>query len=219
MNGHFFRCVWVIPLVGIFLPSQLLAVEIKLFSVKEVAAKWLEESNGVDASADLDAVILELWTSDKKMAAVARFENAILKGQPLDPDKNALHIALNFLTASTEKCSVVVPQKKDKPGPWVFVGTNGTVHSIGGHTTGLDFSTTPRLKSLGKVQCDLKFFADADQFEETKDKLSTARLTLRAVLTVKRSGSSTDYRRELGEYRITAGENTTLSALPKWAPK
>jgi hypothetical protein len=150
---------------------------------------------------------------------VGRFENAILQGWPLDPDKNALHIALNFLKASDMKCSVVVPEKKDKPGPWIFTGSNGTILSQGGHITGLDFSATPRLKSLGKVQCDLKIIADVDQFEETKGKPSTARLTLRAVMTVSRSGSWTDYRRELGQYRITAGKDTALSELPKWVSK
>jgi hypothetical protein len=218
MCAHFFRCV-LVPIVGLCLSSQLPAAEIKLFSVKDLAAKWLAEHKGIDASSELDAVIVELWTSDKKMAAVGRFENAILQNRPLDPDKNALHIALNFLKASDMKCSVVVQEKKDKPGPWIFTRSNGVIFSNGGHTTGLDFSATPRLKSLGKVECDLKFVADVDQFKETKDKPSTARLTLRAVITVSRKGSSTAYRRELGQYRITAGEDTALSKLPKWKSK
>jgi hypothetical protein len=219
MFGHCFRRVLVIPVGGLCLSSQLPAAEIKLFSVKDLAAKWLAEQKGIDASSELNAVIVELWTSDKNMAAVQRFENAILQGQPLDPDKNALHIGLNFLKASSKKCSVVVPEKKEKPGPWVFTGSNGTIISNGGHTTGLDFSAAPTFKALGKVQCDLKFIAEVDQFEETKDKSSTARLTLRAIMTVLRSGSSTDYRRELGQYRITAGEDTPLSKLPKWVSK
>lgn len=219
MCGRFLRYALVIPAVGLCLSSQLPAAEIKLFSVKDLAATWLAEEKGTDASSELDAVIVELWTSDNKMAAVRRFENAILQGRPLDPDKNGLHIALNFLKASSMQCSVVVPQYKDKPGPWIFTGSNGTIHSNGGHTTGLDFSAAPTFKVLGKVQCDLKIIAEVDQFEETKDKSSTARLTLRVVMTVSRSGSSTDYRRELGQYRITAGEDTALSKLPKWVAK
>ncbi len=219
MCGYFLRCVLVISAVGLCLSSQLSAAEIELFSVKDLAATWLAEEKGKDASSELDAVIVELWTSDKKMAAVKRFENAILQGRPLDPEKSALHIALNFLKASSMKCSAVVPEKKDKPGPWIFTGSNGAILSSGGHTTGLDFSAAPTFKVLGKVHCDLKIIAEVDQFEETKDKSSTARLTLRAVLTVSRSGSSTDYRRELGQYRITAGEDTALSKLPKWVSK
>src|SRR4051812_4447581 len=115
MFGHFLRCVLVIPVVGVCLSSQLPAAEIKLFSVKDLAAKWLAEHSGNDASSELNAVIVELWTSDKKMAAVEHFENAILQGRKLDPDKNALHIALNFLKTSDMKCSVVVPEKKDRP--------------------------------------------------------------------------------------------------------
>jgi hypothetical protein len=211
--------VLVIPIAALCLSSQLSAVEIKLFPVKDLATKWLAEQKGPDVSAELDAVIAELWTADKNMAAVRRFEKAILQGRPLDPDKNALHIALNYLKASSMASSVVVPQAKDKPGPWIFTGSNGAVLSHGGHTTGLEFSAAPTFKALGKVEWDLKIVPEVDQFQETKDKLSTARLTLRAVITVSHNGKSQEYRRELGQYRITAGEDTELSKLPKWKSK
>jgi hypothetical protein len=219
MRGHFFRCVLLVPIVGLCLSPQLPAAEIKLFAVKDLAAKWLAEHKGIDASSELNAVILELWTSDKKMAAVGRFEKAILQGRPLDPDKNALHIGLNYLNASDMKCSVVVPDMKDNMAPWMFTGSNGTIHSNGGHTTGLDFSAAPKFKVLGWVRCDLKFIADVDQFEDTKDKPSTARLTLRAVMNVSSKSSSSEYRFELGQYRITAGKDSQLRKLPKWVSK
>src|ERR1043165_2040446 len=142
MFGHFLRCVLVLPAVGLCLSSEVPAAEIKLFSIKDLAAKWLAEEKGIDTSSELDAVIVELWTSDKKMAAVARFENAILQGRPLDANKNALHIALNFLVASDMTYSAIVTDIKDKPGPWNFAGSNGTVFGNGGRTTGLDFSAT-----------------------------------------------------------------------------
>lgn len=219
MCVHLLRSVLVTTVVGLCLSSQLTAAEFKWISVKDIAAEWLVEKNGKDASSELDAVIIELRSSDKKMAAVGRFEDKILQGRPLDPDKNALHIALNFLTASRVSCLAIVEEKKDKPGPWIFTRSKGGIVSSGGHITGLDFSAAPRLKALGKVQWDLKIIADVDQFEETKGKPTTARLTLRAVLTVSHKDSSTDYRRELGEYRITAGEDTDLSKLPKWKSK
>lgn len=216
MCGHFLQFVLAISVVGLCLSPQLAAAEIKLFPVKDLATKWLAEQKGNDASSELDAVIVELFTTDKEMAAVRRFEKAILQGRPLDPDKNALHIALNFLKVSSVECMVIVPEKKDKPGPWIFTGSNGAVVSTGRYTSGLNFSAAPRFKPLGKVKWDLKIVPEVDQIQETKDKPSTARLTLRAVLTVSHNGKSQEYRRELGQYRITAGEDTELSKLPKW---
>src|SRR5262245_46615285 len=96
------RClpVLLVAAISLRLSCRIVASEIKLFSLKDVAAKWLADEGAKDASAHFDGALAEIFLSDKKLTAALRFEKAILDGQPLDPDKHALHIALNYLRAS-----------------------------------------------------------------------------------------------------------------------
>lgn len=205
-------------LVTLCVPTQILAAHIKLFSLKDLAAEWLADQGAKDASADFDAVVAEILTSDKKLAAVSRFEKAILNGKPLDPDMHALHIALNYLRASDMKYLAVIPDYKTN-GTTAFTGDKGTIHGSGGLTSALDFSAAQKLKPLGKVACDVKVIAEADRFELMKGMPGTARLSVRVIVKVSRKGSETEYRREVGQFRITAFEDSELRGLPRWKSK
>jgi hypothetical protein len=197
--------------------------EIKLFRLKDFAEKWLKEEKGPNVSEKIEQILLELWSYEpgKPMPVLEKFEDAILQGKPLDPDRAALLIALNFLAESKQGFFISFATIKDKDRPFGGFDQNTArgFLSNGSLTTGLDFSHSKRLKQLGNVTVDLEIDGTMDQVEKSKEKPEAGRLTLQAVLTVSHKGGSTKYHRDLGQYRFTSEDNMELTKLPKWKMK
>jgi hypothetical protein len=206
---------WVALAALLCLPLDTLAAEIRV-PLKEVVAEWLAAERIKDASPALKLVLDPVKDRKKALVVGSDFGKAILAGNPLDPERHSLAVALNLLRLSDFTSLIVVTDYKEN-GVTAFVESDPTVLGSGCLDSEVDLATIPVLKALGKVECHLKGdTAKADSFKVEKGKPGTARLTFTVRIEVVSEGHRAEYRHTFGPYRITAWEDVAWRKLEKW---